>query len=188
VSQLDKKLTLPPELVMLIRHQVHASTSAFSASISPDQSRSRASMNQAKFDALDEYGTSPVFNDAERAALDYVTELTKGQEGQPGDFHPYVAALLRARNLRDRLARRQRASLQHDQHRLNIHSDMLYIVAAPPLNGSSHPKQKAQRSSVSPSRAGQGTGTSSSNTRPTQLKDSLGRSRVSRHCLSTTFD
>jgi hypothetical protein len=90
-------------------------------------------MNQAKFDALDEYGTSPVFNDAERAALDYVTELTKGQEGQPGDFHPYVAALLRARNLRDRLARRQRASLQHDQHRLNIHSDMLYIVAAPPL-------------------------------------------------------
>jgi hypothetical protein len=148
----------------------------------------KASMNQAKFDALDEYGTSPVFNDAERAALDYVTELTKGQEGQPGDFHPYVAALLRARNLRDRLARRQRASLQHDQHRLNIHSDMLYIVAAPPLNGSSHPKQKAQRSSVSPSRAGQGTGTSSSNTRPTQLKDSLGRSRVSRHCLSTTFD
>jgi hypothetical protein len=41
VSQLDKKLTLPPELVMLIRHQVHASTSAFSASISPDHSRSR---------------------------------------------------------------------------------------------------------------------------------------------------
>ncbi len=34
-------------------------------------------MNQAKFDALNEYGTSPLFSDSERAALDYVTELTR---------------------------------------------------------------------------------------------------------------
>jgi len=34
-------------------------------------------MNQAKFDALELYSTSPLFTDAERAALDYVTELAK---------------------------------------------------------------------------------------------------------------
>ena len=34
-------------------------------------------MNEAKFDALDEYRTNSLFTEAERAALDYVTELTK---------------------------------------------------------------------------------------------------------------
>jgi Phospholipid methyltransferase len=34
-------------------------------------------MNEAKFDALEQYRTSELFTDAERAALDYVTELTK---------------------------------------------------------------------------------------------------------------
>ena len=34
-------------------------------------------MNEAKFDALEQYRTSGLFTDAERAALDYVTELTK---------------------------------------------------------------------------------------------------------------
>ena len=40
----------------------------------------RASMNQAKFDALEQYRTSTLFTEAERAALDYVTELTKNKE------------------------------------------------------------------------------------------------------------
>ncbi len=35
--------------------------------------------NLARFDALPEYRTSPLFNDAERAALDYATELTTGK-------------------------------------------------------------------------------------------------------------
>src|SRR5262249_60389036 len=35
---------------------------------------------QAKFDALDEYKTSPLFTDAERVALAYVTELTKDKK------------------------------------------------------------------------------------------------------------
>src|SRR5437763_7025724 len=39
----------------------------------------KASMNEAKFDALEQYRTSPLFTDAERAALDYVTELTKNK-------------------------------------------------------------------------------------------------------------
>ena len=40
-------------------------------------------MNQAKFDALDQYSTSPLFTPAERAALDYVTELTKNKKVSP---------------------------------------------------------------------------------------------------------
>jgi alkylhydroperoxidase family enzyme len=43
-------------------------------------------MNQSKFDALDEYNTSPLFTDAERAVLDYVTELTKDRTVNPDTF------------------------------------------------------------------------------------------------------
>jgi hypothetical protein len=44
------------------------------------------SMDQAKFDALEEYGTSALFSDAERAALDYATELTKNKTVDPDTF------------------------------------------------------------------------------------------------------
>jgi alkylhydroperoxidase family enzyme len=43
-------------------------------------------MNQAKFDALEQYNTSPIFTDSERAALDYVTELTKHKKVNPDTF------------------------------------------------------------------------------------------------------
>lgn len=46
----------------------------------------QASMNQAKFDALDQYQTSSLFTEADRAALDYVTELTKGKKVSPDTF------------------------------------------------------------------------------------------------------
>ncbi len=46
----------------------------------------RASMNEAKFDALEQYSTSALFSDAERAALDYVTELTKNKRVDPDTF------------------------------------------------------------------------------------------------------
>jgi alkylhydroperoxidase family enzyme len=46
----------------------------------------KASMNEAKFDALEQYRTSSLFNDAERAALDYVTELTKSKQVNPDTF------------------------------------------------------------------------------------------------------
>jgi len=46
----------------------------------------KATMNEAKFDALDQYSTSPLFSDAERAALDYVTELTKNKKVNPDTF------------------------------------------------------------------------------------------------------
>jgi alkylhydroperoxidase family enzyme len=43
-------------------------------------------MNQAKFDALEQYSTSPLFTDAERAALNYVTELTRYKKVNPNTF------------------------------------------------------------------------------------------------------
>jgi alkylhydroperoxidase family enzyme len=43
-------------------------------------------MNEAKFDALADYKTSPLFSEAERAALDYVTELTKEKKVDPETF------------------------------------------------------------------------------------------------------
>lgn len=43
-------------------------------------------MNQSKFDALDEYQSSPLFTDAERAALDYATQLTVERKANPDAF------------------------------------------------------------------------------------------------------
>jgi alkylhydroperoxidase family enzyme len=42
--------------------------------------------NLARFDALAEYHKSPLFNDAERAALDYESELTRNKEVRPDTF------------------------------------------------------------------------------------------------------
>ncbi len=86
ISALDKKLLLPPETAMLIREQVARINICL---FCIDIGRSfiiKASMNQAKFDALEEYNASPLFTDAERAALDYVTELTKYKKVNPDTF------------------------------------------------------------------------------------------------------
>jgi alkylhydroperoxidase family enzyme len=83
ISELDKKLLLPPETVMLIREQVARINVCH---FCMDIARSiviKTSMSEAKFDALDQYRTSPLFADAERAALDYVTELTKDKTVSP---------------------------------------------------------------------------------------------------------
>jgi alkylhydroperoxidase family enzyme len=42
--------------------------------------------NAARLDALHEYRTSPLFTDAERAALDYATELTTDKKVAPATF------------------------------------------------------------------------------------------------------
>ena len=58
VSQLDKKLLLPPETVLLIREQVaHMNVCLFCIARS---FTIKASMNAVKFDALDQYRTSPL--------------------------------------------------------------------------------------------------------------------------------
>jgi alkylhydroperoxidase family enzyme len=86
IGKLDKKLSLPQETVLLIREQVARINICL---FCMDIGRSftiKASLNQAKFDALEQYSTSPLFTDAERAALDYVTELTKYKKVEPNAF------------------------------------------------------------------------------------------------------
>ena len=115
IGDLDKKLVLPQETVLLIREQVaRINVCLFCIDIS----RSfviQATMNEAKFDALEQYLTSPHFTDAERAALDYVTQLTK-EKTVPGHLCSSVPLLFRTRNLRNRLARCQRAFIQLDEY------------------------------------------------------------------------
>src|SRR5262245_53217086 len=73
ISKLDKKLTLSPELALLIRHQVaRINVCEFCMDIARAFTI-QASMNQVKFDALDEYQRSNLLTEAERAALDYAT-------------------------------------------------------------------------------------------------------------------
>jgi alkylhydroperoxidase family enzyme len=91
ISKLDKKLSLPPETGMLIRERVaRLNVCLFCIDIG----RSlviKESMNEAKFDALDEYHTSSLFTDAERAALDYVTELTTNKQMDRNTFERMAA-------------------------------------------------------------------------------------------------
>jgi len=86
IGSLDKKLMLPAETVLLIReHVARINVCLFCMDIGRSFTI-KASMNQAKFDALEEYRTSDLFTDAERAALDYVTELTKDKQVNPDTF------------------------------------------------------------------------------------------------------
>jgi len=125
IGQLDKKLTLPAETVMLIREQVaRINVCLFCIDIGRSFTI-KASMNQAKFDALEEYRTSPLFSEAERAALDYVTELTKTKSVSPETF-------LRLRRYYSEREACEIVWLVATEHvynmtniGLNIHSDML---------------------------------------------------------------
>jgi alkylhydroperoxidase family enzyme len=86
IGKLDKKLTLPEETVMLVRERVaRINVCLFCIDIGR-WFTIKAKMNQAKFDALEQYKTSPLFSEGERAALDYVTELTRDRQVDPGTF------------------------------------------------------------------------------------------------------
>ena len=86
IPNLDKKLLLPQETALLIRVQVaRINVCLFCMDIARSVAI-KATMNEAKFDALEQYSTSPLFTDAERAALDYVTELTKDKKVNPNTF------------------------------------------------------------------------------------------------------
>ena len=86
IGELDKKLVLPLETVLLIREQVaRINVCLFCMDIGRSFAI-KATMNEAKFDALEQYPTSPLFTDAERAALDYATELTKEKKVSSDTF------------------------------------------------------------------------------------------------------
>jgi alkylhydroperoxidase family enzyme len=87
LPRLDRKLQLPARTAVLIRERV-ASTNGclfcmdaarwFAMREQPD--------NLARLDALPDYQTSPLFSDAERAALDYAGQLAGAKNVEPEIF------------------------------------------------------------------------------------------------------
>jgi alkylhydroperoxidase family enzyme len=87
VSRLDKKLKVSAQTALLIREQVASiNTCAFCMDVSRWYATKQSPDNAARFDALPEYRTSPLFTDAERAALDYASELTTSKQVSPDTF------------------------------------------------------------------------------------------------------
>ena len=129
IAKLDKKLLLPPETALLIREQVARLNVCLFCT---DIGRSfviKASMNEVKFDALEQYRTSALFSDAERAALDYVTELTKDKKVNPDTF----ARMSRFYSEREICEIVWLVASEHLYNMtnigLNIHSDMLCDIS-----------------------------------------------------------
>jgi alkylhydroperoxidase family enzyme len=125
VGKLDKKLTLPVETVLLIREQVaRINVCLFCMDIGRSFTI-QSSLNEAKFDALEQYRTSGLFSDAERAALDYVTELTREKKVNPETF----ARMARHYSEREICEIVWLVASEHLYNManigLNIHSDML---------------------------------------------------------------
>ena len=129
ISALDQKLELPKETAMLIRQQVARMNVCLFCIDSNRAATIWASMNQEKFDALDQYQTSPLFSEAERVALDYVTVLTKERKVNPKIF----AKLLNHYSERQICEIVYLVASEHIYNMtnigLNIHSDMLCNIA-----------------------------------------------------------
>jgi alkylhydroperoxidase family enzyme len=129
INKLDKKLQLSPETIMMVRERVaRLNVCLFCIDIGRAFAI-KSSMNEAKFDALEDYRTSPLFSDAERAALDYVTELTRDKQVNPQTFERM------AKHWSER-AICEIVWLVASEHfynmtniGLNIHSDMLCDIA-----------------------------------------------------------
>jgi alkylhydroperoxidase family enzyme len=125
IAKLDKKLLLPRETILLVREQVARINVCLFCMDIGRAFTIKASMNEAKFDALEQYRTSALFSDAERAALDYVTELTKDKRGDPDTF----AHLSRYYSDREICEIVWLVASEHLYNMtnigLNIHSDML---------------------------------------------------------------
>jgi alkylhydroperoxidase family enzyme len=129
VAKLDQKLRLPKETVFLIREQVaRINVCLFCIDIGRSFAI-QSSMNEAKFDALEQYRTSSLFNDAERSALDYVTELTRDKNVNPDTF----ARMARHYSEREICEIVWLVASEHLYNitniGLNIHSDMLCDIS-----------------------------------------------------------
>jgi len=129
IAKLDKKLVLPRETVMLVREQVaRLNICLFCIDIGRSFTI-QASMDQAKFDALEQYRSSPLFSERERAALDYATELTRDKKVDPETF----ARLASHFSQREICEIVWLVASEHVYNMtnigLNIHSDMLCDIA-----------------------------------------------------------
>jgi alkylhydroperoxidase family enzyme len=129
VSRLDKRLSLERELILIVREQVARINICL---FCMDIGRAfvvKSSMTEAKFDALGEYRTSSLFTVAERAALDYVTELAQNKEVNPRTF-ARLASYYSEREICEIVWLVASEHLYNMTNiGLNIHSDMLCGVS-----------------------------------------------------------
>jgi alkylhydroperoxidase family enzyme len=87
VSSLDKKLTLPRDTAIIIRERVSSLNGClFCQDASRYYALQKGLQAKDKLDMLPDYDSSPLFNDAERAALDYASELTSSKHVSPETF------------------------------------------------------------------------------------------------------
>jgi alkylhydroperoxidase family enzyme len=87
LSRLDRKLRLPAQTALLIREQVASiNMCMFCMDAARQYVMTREPGDLARLDALGEYQTSPLFTEAQRAALDYATELTRDKQIQQATF------------------------------------------------------------------------------------------------------
>jgi alkylhydroperoxidase family enzyme len=87
ISRLDKKLELPSDTAMLVRERVASLNGClFCMDMTRWYTMNKSPHNVERIDALGEYRTSPLFTEAERGALDYVTELTTDKHVDPDTF------------------------------------------------------------------------------------------------------
>ena len=128
IGQLDKKLTLPRESVMLVRERVAKLNVCLFCIDIGRAFAIKSGMDEAKFDAINDYATSPLFSEAERAMLDYVTELTRDKQVNPETF----ARLARHYSERAICEIVWLVASEHVYNitniGLNIHSDMLCSI------------------------------------------------------------
>lgn len=87
LPRLDKKLQLPSPTAVLIRERVASINGCLFCMDAARWFAMRQFPEHIKrLDALPEYPASPLFTDAERAALDYATELTTSKNVEPETF------------------------------------------------------------------------------------------------------
>jgi alkylhydroperoxidase family enzyme len=125
---------LAPETQLLVREQVARINVCLFCT---DIARSfviQASMNEAKFDALENYPANSLFTPAERAMLDYVTALTRDKKVTPETF----ARLAEHYSERAICEIVWLVASEHFYNLtnigLNIHSDMLCDISRKPRN------------------------------------------------------
>jgi alkylhydroperoxidase family enzyme len=90
-GMLERKLELPTETIVLIREQV-ASTNGCGYCMDANRwsAINKAGVDAGKLDALGDYRTSPQFSEPERAALQFVSELTEDRHVSPETFTELV--------------------------------------------------------------------------------------------------
>jgi alkylhydroperoxidase family enzyme len=151
INRLDRRLTLPPETVVLVREQVAGTNGClFCQDVTRWYALEKGVVAPERLDALPDYRTSELFTERERAALDYVTEVARDKHVRPETFE----RLARHWNEREICDLVWLVASEHvyniTNHALNIGSDG-FCELRPPRT-SRPPRPSGVRSATTPSR------------------------------------